>query len=606
MFPLEGDATVSADSILLDHFLGTIRPERQARIATYLRSTQAEHGGWALFFRGPFDLGASVRAYFALKCAGDAPDAPHMARARAAILHHGGAGSANVFTRIQLALFGEIPWRAVPAMPVEIMLLPRWFPFHLSRVSYWSRTVVTPLLILAALRPRARNPRRVSVSELFACPPEETEHWGPPPPRSAAGTLFRGLDRLLHECEPLFPARTRRLALERCVAWLHERLNGRDGPGAIFPAMAYTLMALDALGEGPASSEMTTLREAIDRLVCERDDHAFCQACVSPVWDTGLALHALQEAGAPRPALEKAADWLARRQVLDLAGDWAGARPRTRPGGWAFQYSNPHYPDVDDTAVVALGLHRLAPARHADAVARAAEWILGMQSRNGGWGAFDADNDALYLNHIPFADHGALLDPPTADVTARCLCLLATRHEVPKAAAAALAFLRREQEADGSWFGRWGTNHLYGTWSVLAALNAAGVAPREPMVRRAVAWLLSRQREDGGWGEDCRSYWPGAPRGVGEASTPTQTAWALLGLMAAGEVNHAAVARGVDYLVRTQDECGRWHERHFNAVGFPRVFYLLYHGYRAYFPLWALARYRGLRAAGRIHVGQGL
>jgi len=328
-------------------------------------------------------------------------------------------------------------------------------------------------------------------------------------------------------------------------------------------------------------------------------ERSYCQPCVSPIWDTGLAAHALMEAGGAdaQAAARRGLDWLVERQVLDLAGDWATWRPHVRPGGWAFQYAKPQYPDVDDTAVVALALDRCDRDHYREPIARAAEWIVGMQSRNGGWGAFDADNDYAYLNYIPFADHGALLDPPTADVSARCISLLAQigrAGEDDQCLAAGIDFLLREQEADGSWFGRWGTNYIYGTWSALCALNRAGLGRHLPVYRRAVDWLLARQRADGGWGEDGASYWSSAPRGEGKESTASQTAWAVLGLMAAGEVDHPAVARGVRFLMATQRAHGLWDEEWYTAVGFPRVFYLRYHGYRAFFPLWALARYRNL------------
>jgi squalene-hopene/tetraprenyl-beta-curcumene cyclase len=326
------------------------------------------------------------------------------------------------------------------------------------------------------------------------------------------------------------------------------------------------------------------------------------------VWDTVLAGHALMDVGeTASPVLGRAFDWLEKRQVLDVVGDWAVRRPGLRPGGWAFQYENPYYPDVDDTAAAGLALDRFDSERYREAIDRAAEWIIGMQSKNGGWGSFDADNTHHHLNHIPFADHGALLDPPTADVSARCLgFLVQAGYAGHKAVAAAVAYLKREQEADGSWFGRWGTNYIYGTWSVLAGLNGAGLDPAAPEMRRAVDWLLARQHEDGGWGESGESYWPNKPGGEAPYSAPSQTAWALLGLMAAGEAAHPAVQRGIDYLMATQNQDGGWDEKWYTAVGFPRVFYLRYHGYRAYFPLWALARYRRLIHANSPRVAFGI
>jgi squalene-hopene/tetraprenyl-beta-curcumene cyclase len=482
-------------------------------------------------------------------------------------------------------------------MPVEIMLLPKWFPFHLDNVSYWSRTVMVPLLVLMAKKPRAKNPLNVSVAELFVVPPEKVRNWYPDKPRSAWGHLFRRLDKLLQILEPLMPHAIRQRAIERALAFVDERINGEDGLGAIFPAMANSVMMYEILGVPASDPRVVTAKVALRKLVIEEGESAWVQPCVSPVWDTALAAHALLEAGgeAAETAAKRASDWLAERQILDVEGDWSASRPDVRPGGWAFQYANPHYPDTDDSAAVMALLDRVDPARYATALARGAEWLKGMQSLGGGWGAFDADNTHYALNHIPFADHGALLDPPTADVTARCVSALSALKETQVAGAGA-AFLLKTQEADGSWFGRWGTNYIYGTWSALAALNAVGISHDDPAIRRAVNWLIAKQRPDGGWGEDGRSYWDESPKGEGPVSTPSQTAWALLGLMAAGDGAHPAVRRGIDYLMATRNADGLWDEENFTAVGFPRVFYLRYHGYAAFFPLWAMARYRALAA----------
>ena len=592
VFELEADATIPAEYVLLEHFLSRIDPALEARIGVYLRSIQGEHGGWPLFHDGAFNLSASVKAYFALKAIGDDPDAPHMRRAREAILVAGGAERTNVFTRAQLALFGQVPWRAVPVMPVEIMHLPLWFPFHLSKVSYWSRTVIVPLLVLMALRPMARNPRGIGIPELFRTPPEQVTDWIRGPFRSAWGRFFKGVDTALRTTEPLFPKATRRSAIAKAVAFVRERLNGEDGLGAIYPAMANSVMMFDALGYEPDDPDAAVAWRSVRKLLVDQDDRAYCQPCLSPVWDTSLAGLALAEAGW---ATDAACDWLRPLQITSVVGDWAVRRPGLRPGGWAFQYNNPHYPDVDDTAVVGLLLHRNGDPAHAQAIDRAREWVVGMQSSDGGWGAFDPENTHHYLNHIPFADHGALLDPPTADVSARCVSFLAQigMASGDPVMARALAYLRREQEADGSWYGRWGTNYIYGTWSVLCALNAAGVAHDDPAMLRAVDWLVSVQRDDGGWGEDEESY-GGAPHGGYKESTPSQTAWAVLGLMAAGATDHPATARGIAWLARAQNPDGGWTEAPYTAVGFPRVFYLRYHGYKLYFPLLALARYRNL------------
>lgn len=603
VFELEADTTIPAEYLLLEHFLDRIDRPLQDRIGVYLRACQGAHGGWPLFHDGAFNISASVKAYFALKCIGDDPEAPHMRRAREAILAAGGAETTNVFTRIQLALFGQVPWRAVPVMPLEIMHLPLWFPFHLSKVSYWSRTVIVPLLVLMARRPQARNPRGVDVQELFCTPPEQVTDWIRGPFRSYWGRLFKSLDGVLRHVEPLFPHAGRESATEKAVAFVTERLNGEDGLGGIYPAMANTVMMFDTLGYPADHPDAVTAWQAVRRLLVMEEDRAWCQPCLSPVWDTSLAGHALAEAGLPT---DDACAWLRPLQITDVVGDWAVRRPGLRPGGWAFQYQNPYYPDVDDTAVVGMLLHRNGDPAHAEAIERAREWIIGMQSSDGGWGAFEPENIHLHLNHIPFADHGALLDPPTADVSARCVSFLAQigMPVYDPVMERALEFLQREQEPDGSWYGRWGTNYIYGTWSVLCALNAVGMPPDNPMMTRAVDWLASVQRADGGWGEDEESYGD-APHGRYKESTASQTAWAVLGLMAAGATNHPATARGIAYLAATQKPDGEWTELPYTAVGFPRVFYLRYHGYRLYFPLLALARYRKLRRGNAQRVEYG-
>jgi squalene-hopene/tetraprenyl-beta-curcumene cyclase len=616
VFELEADATIPAEYVLLRHYLAEpIDALLEGKIAVYLRRVQGAHGGWPLFRDGDLDMSATVKAYFALKMVGDPIEAPHMRRAREAILARGGAERANVFTRIMLALFGFIPWTAVPAMPVEIMLLPRWFPFHLDKISYWSRTVIVPLLVLMALKPQARNRKGVRIDELFLTPPR-TLGLSPKAPQQRAGwfLFFRAIDRALRVIEPRFSKSLRTRAIEKAKGFVIEHLNGEDGLGAIFPAMANSVMMFDALGLPAYDPHRAIARKSIEKLLAVHAHEAYCQPCVSPVWDTGLACHAVLELGGSDGGARARAglDWLKPRQVLDVMGDWAAQRPTLRPGGWAFQYANPHYPDVDDTAVVAMAMDRErrinAHSAHDQSIDRAREWIIGMQSANGGWGAFDADNAYDYLNHIPFADHGALLDPPTEDVTARCLSMLVQLGERPDSPVVtrAVDYLRSTQLADGSWYGRWGMNYIYGTWSVLCALNAAGFEPTSPVIRKAVEWLTAIQNPDGGWGEDGSSYKLDYRGYEAAPSTASQTAWALLGLMAAGEVNRAAVQSGIDYLLRTQGEDGFWNEERHTATGFPRVFYLRYHGYSKFFPLWALARYRNLRAGNGAPVPWGM
>ncbi len=601
VFELEADATIPSEYVLLRHYLGeAVDADLEARIGRYLRRLQGRHGGWSLFHEGAFDISVSVKAYYALKMIGDDPAAPHMARAREAILAAGGAGMVNVFTRIQLALFGAGPWEMIPEMPPELILAPRDFPVTLWKMSYWARTVLVPLLVLMALRPRARSPCGVLVDELYVPGPRRRPkargHW-------ALRTAFGALDLALHAGRGLWPHATRVRAIERCEAFVVERLNGEDGLGAIYPAMANSVMMFDALGYPPEHPHRATARASLEKLIIRRDDgEIYCQPCVSPVWDTALAAHAMLEAGgasAERAAL-RGLDWLVPRQELEVRGDWALQRPDVAPGGWAFQYANAHYPDTDDTAAVVMAMDRMRGAigaRYDHTVGRARAWIDGIQSKGGGWGAFDADNHHHYLNHIPFADHGALLDPPTVDVTARCVGMLAqlgVGADDPRMAEA-VGYLLAEQEADGSWFGRWGVNYIYGTWSALCALNAAGLEPRHRAVARAAGWLRAIQNADGGWGEDCESYKLDYTGYEAASSTASQTAWALIGLMAAGEIDSPEVERGVGWLLERQQADGLWGQEHYTGGGFPRVFYLRYHGYPAYFPLWAVARYRNLK-----------
>jgi squalene-hopene/tetraprenyl-beta-curcumene cyclase len=624
-YELEADCTIPSEYVLMMHYMDEVDAALQAKIAVYLRQRQAAHGGWALYHGGDFDVSCSVKAYYALKLAGDPIDAPHMTRARAAILAHGGAARANVFTRITLALFGQVPWRAVPFMPVELVLVPRWLPLHLGLISYWSRTVVVPLLILCSLKPRARNPQGIGISELFTIDPEKERDWFPA--RSRLNRLLIAIERVGRQVERFVPGFIRRRAVRTAEAWFVERLNGHGGLGAIFPAMVNAHEALALLGYPAEHPLRRTAKEALERLLVVREHDAYCQPCFPPVWDTAIAVLALVESGGAAAEVRHALDWLAARQLVDEPGDWRASRPHLTGGGWPFQYENGHYPDIDDTSMVAWAFLVAAEARgeplrfashrgagdslsaggvttpHEACLRRAIAWVRGMQSKNGGFGAFDVDNTRYYLNEIPFADHGALLDPPTADVSARCVAVLAdmAAHDAHyrDALEACLRYVRGEQESCGAWFGRWGTNYIYGTWSVLAAFERAGVPASDPAVLRAVAWLKSVQRADGGWGESNQTYSAPEQAGRGGPSTSFQTAWAMLALSAAGEALCEAVRRGADYLVRTQRTDGTWHEEEFTAPGFPRVFYLKYHGYSQYFPLWALARYRNERRLGR-------
>ena len=622
VFPLEADVTISAEYIMMNRYLGIKDVEREGRLARHIRRTRSlspeehgergerkGHGGWALYYGGDMDLSASVKAYFALKLMGDDIHAPHMAHARRAIRAMGGLTQCNVFTRMSLAFHGVLPWEAVPSMPVEIVLLPSWCPFSLGKVSYWSRVVLVPVLALMALKPQSKGDHGVTLTELRVEKEGEKVAYIKNHRGTWQGALFVYVDAIVRRIERFSPPFLRRHAINKAVAWSMARRNGRDGLGGIFPAMMNFLILLDVLGYGKDDERYQEALEALRLLVFDDVDESFCQPCVSPVWDSSLALLALAEdEGVASSSHERGMAWLLSKEVREAAGDWRDRRPHVAPGGWAFQYGNDYYPDVDDTAVVAIALDKAHDPRYEPALKRAERWIIGMQSKNGGWGAFDADNTSAYLDYIPFADHGALRDPPTVDVSARCLGFLAQRGYTKEddVIARCLAFLRREQEEDGSWFGRWGTNYIYGTWSVLSGLHAISEDMSSPYIRRAVQWLCDRQNDDGGWGESGASYWP-SRRDEVVASTPSQTAWAIMALIAAHEVSSDAVKRGIEWLLAApREEDGRWREDDYTAVGFPRVFYLRYRGYSVYFPLWALSRYRRMIQSNTKALGQGL
>ncbi|MDH3691252.1 MAG: squalene--hopene cyclase [Gammaproteobacteria bacterium] len=597
-FELEADCTIPSEYVLMMHFMDEVDETLQKKIGVYLRSKQAEHGGWSLYPGGDLDISGSVKIYYALKLIGDSPTEPHMAKARDAILARGGAARSNVFTRFLLAMFEQVPWRAVPFVPTEIVLLPKWFPFHLSKVSYWSRTVMVPLSILCTLRAKAKNPRRIGVPELFSVPAEEERNYFPI--RSKLNRVILALERLGRTLERFTPKKVREKSLKQAEQWTLERLNGSDGIGGIFPAMVNAYEALTLLGYSKDDLRIKNCQSALHNLLVEQEDWAYCQPCQSPAWDTPLTCLTLHETNAGRPTNStiNALTWMQGRQILDEPGDWRAARPELKGGGWAFQFRNSHYPDLDDTAIAAWAMCQTGDPRFQESIRRAADWICGMQSSNGGFAAFDVDNCYYYLNEIPFADHGALLDPPTADVSARCLALLALVDPTGyrDACQRCLQYLKNQQEDNGSWFGRWGTNYIYGTWSVLSGLEVAGEDSRQPYIQSARAWLLSVQRSDGGWGEGNDTYFLPEKAGDGPTSTSFQTAWAMLGLMASGLRDHQALATGNQYLLRMQGADGLWHDTEFTSPGFPRVFYLRYHGYHKYFPLWALARYRNCLA----------
>jgi squalene-hopene/tetraprenyl-beta-curcumene cyclase len=642
VFDLEADVTIPAEYVMMRRFIGEPLDSATAlRLSAYLLERQLPDGSWPLYaVDGNANISASVKAYFALKLLGHDKQAPYMVRARRMILALGGAERSNVFTRITLALFGQVPWHTPPAMPIEIMLLPKWFFFHLSKVAYWSRTVIVPLLILYNKQPVCRLGYSEGIAELFSTPPDMLVHLDHFHCRAWRKNAFIVLDRLLKRTMHLIPKCITRRALEEAERWTRERMKGDGGIGAIYPAMANAVMALKTLGCGDNDPDYLRGLRAIDRLLIHgkpeagslpadgagtlfpvldgassaavdlypaslsetANSHAFsfCQPCNSPVWDTALSLTALSEAGGDRYSPERAMEWLFNRQIA-TPGDWSERCPGLDCGGWAFQYENALYPDVDDTAKVLMSLFRagaLERGEYREKIAQAVQWVLGMQGADGGWGAFDVDNNHFYLNDIPFADHGALLDPSTADLTGRCIEMLGMLGHGPDypPITRGIEFLREEQEPFGGWFGRWGVNYIYGTWSVLSGLSQAGEDMGRPYVRKAVEWLISCQNDDGGWGETCASYDDPSLAGSG-ASTASQTAWALLGLMAAGEADHAAVKAGIRHL--TERFSGGWDERHFTGTGFPRVFYLRYHGYSLFFPVWALGVYARHREGGK-------
>ncbi|MFE0192165.1 squalene--hopene cyclase [Streptomyces sp. NPDC059008] len=591
---LQTNVTMDAEDLMLRQFLGIQDPKLTAASGRYIRGEQGEDGTWATFYGGPGELSTTIEAYVALRLAGDEPDAPHMARASAWIRAQGGVAAARVFTRIWLALFGWWKWEDLPQLPPELLYFPKWFPLNIYDFGCWARQTIVPLTIVSAKRPVRPAP--------FALDELHTDPRNPSPPRPLAPAtswdgVFQRLDKALHLYHKVALRRLRGAAMRSAARWIIERQENDGCWGGIQPPAVYSVIALHLLGYDLDHPVLRTGLESLDRFAVWREDGArMIEACQSPVWDTCLAAIALADAGLPadHPQLVRAADWMLAEQI-DRPGDWSVRRPQLPSGGWAFEFENDNYPDIDDTAEVVLALRRIDhpdPQRVEAAVRRAVRWNLGMQSRNGGWGAFDVDNTSPLPDRLPFCDFGEVIDPPSADVTAHVVEMLADvgRTHDPRTRRG-IAWLLAEQEPSGAWFGRWGTNYVYGTGSVLPALAAAGIPAAHPAVRRAVRWLERVQNDDGGWGEDQRSYqdkerWAG--RG---ASTASQTAWALMALLAAGERESEAVRRGVRWLTGTQREDGSWDEPYFTGTGFPWDFSINYHLYRQVFPLTALGRY---------------
>lgn len=604
---LETNVTMDAEDLLLREFLGIRTEERTREAALWIRTQQAEDGTWATFYGGPADLSATIEGYVALRLAGDAPDAAHMAAASAFVRANGGVARARVFTRIWLALFGWWSWESLPEMPPELMYLPRWVPLNIYSFGSWARQTIVPLTVVGAYRPVRPGP--FTLDELHV-DPSDPDPARPDPPLHTWEGIFQRLDRVLHLYHRYHPRPLRRHAERQAVRWIAERQEDDGCFGGIQPPAVYSLMALHLHGYDLEHPAMRAGLQALEEFAVTREGGRMVEACQSPVWDTCLATIALADAGLPadHPALTKAAEWMVAEEIR-ASGDWSTRRPNLMASGFAFEFENDTYPDIDDTAEVVLALRRVAhpnPARRDATVHRAVNWSGGMQSRNGAWGAFDADNTGRLPTRLPFCDFGEVIDPPSADVTAHMVEMLADVGLADHARTRrGVAWLLNQQEEDGSWFGRWGVNYLYGTGSVLPALVAAGVSERHPAIRRAVRWLYSRQNADGGWGEDLRSYQDPSQWSGRGASTASQTAWALLALLAAGERDSSVASRGVEWLSSTQLSDGSWDEPYFTGTGFPWDFSINYHLYRMVWPVTALGRYVNGGPANSRAVGAG-
>jgi squalene-hopene/tetraprenyl-beta-curcumene cyclase len=604
---LESNVTITAEYLFLTHFLGVENPERWGKIAAYLRDQQRPDGTWGIYYDAPGDLSTTIEAYFALKMAGFSPEAPFMQQARAFILANGGILKARIFTKIWLALLGQYDWRGLPVMPPELIFLPPWFPFNIYDFSCWARGTIVPILILLTERPSRPVPASADVSELF-CRPEDRYDWRlpdrGPTPLFSWRRFFIGADKALRRLEEMRWKPLRRAAKRACEDWIVAHQEADGSWGGIQPPWVYSLLALHVLGRPATDPVIAKGLRGFEDFAIE-DEHTFrTQSCMSPVWDTCLTATALLDSGLPsdHPALLKTGRWLLNEQIF-AGGDWQIKNKTGRPGGWAFEFQNDWYPDTDDTSEVLLALRRIAfppedTQAQAIALERGTAWLLSMQSKNGGFASFDIDNTRRAITQIPFCDFGEVIDPPSEDVTAHILEWFGTSglsKDQPQLQAA-IRYLKSEQQPDGSWWGRWGVNYIYGTGAVLPALRALGEDMRQSYIQRAAHWLVTCQQANGGWGETCASYDNPKLRGTG-ATTASQTAWALLGLLAVKQGGAAdssvnqAIERGVSYLLEQQAEDGSWEEPYFTGTGFPRAFMIKYHMYRIYFPLMALGRY---------------
>jgi squalene-hopene/tetraprenyl-beta-curcumene cyclase len=598
---LEADTTLVSDYIFMHMLLGTVDAGRFDKCARQILRFQNEDGGWPIYRGGPSNISAAVKAYFALKMAGYKPEHAALTKAREWILAQGGVPSVNTFTKLYLCALGQYDYDAVPAIPPEIVLFPNWFWFNIYEISSWSRAILIPLSICYAKKPFKKIPEEMAINELF---PHGRHYsslrlkWDDKRVFSWRN-LFLVIDRIAHWFERVHIRPLRSIALRKAEKWMVERFEMSDGLGAIYPGILNSIIAMRCLGYSLDDPQVIRAIDEFEKLGIEEEDTFRMQPCMSPVWDTAYAMFALGEAGVPQddPRMVRAAEWTLKKQIR-RKGDWSVKVKNVEPGGWYFEFNNEFYPDVDDSAMVMLGLTHVETSDEryqSESVKRAIDWVLAMQCKNGGWASFDKDNNRMVFQYVPFADHNAMLDPATVDITGRVLeCLGAHGFTLKdKPVQRALKFIRSEQEADGSWFGRWGVNYLYGTMCVLRGLEAIGIDNREPMIQQAAEWIRMMQNADGGWGESCGSYDDKNQKGMGE-STCSQTAWALLGLMAAGDYKSDSVARGIAYLLEQQREDGSWFEAPYTGTGFPRVFYLKYTYYYQYFPLMALTKYAKL------------
>ena len=590
---LQGDSILESEYLLLKWILGQEHDPDLRKIANHLRNLQNQDGGWSLYPGGPADTSGTVKGYFALKLMGDDPDSPHMRRARELIRAAGGAEKCNTFTRFYFACLGQISFDSCPSVPPEVVFLPKWFYFNLYNVSAWTRTMILPLGIVTTLRPVRQIPKHLGISELYL-DPVAANTLGKPTQSLTWRNAFLWIDGLLkrYEESPIQPLRER--ALAAAEKWLLDHMEDSEGLGAIFPPMVYILIVLKALGYPDDHAVVKKAHKDLKDFYIEEVDTIRLQPCVSPVWDTGIAMHALADAGLPADsdAAQRATDWLLAKEVR-YASDWKKNVGDAEVGGWFFEFQNPHYPDVDDTAMVSMSLKRLGGPRAAAAVERGINWLLAFQNSDGGWAAVDKTRDRPILEAIPFADHNAMQDPSCPDITGRVLECLGHNgfHRDNPIVDRAIRFIRSHQDKDGPWWGRWGVNYVYGTWQVLAGLKAIGEDMSAQYIQRAANWLRGVQKPDGSWGESCATYEDPSLKGQGE-STASQTAWGVMAMLAAMGPNDPAVKKGVDWLISTQAEDGAWDEQWFTGTGFPKVFYLKYHLYRHYFPLMALGRYR--------------